>query len=249
MERDHERIEELLAGYALLALDGEDATEADRLLAEHVPTCLRCRQTLADFQSLTGDLGLAATPVAAPALVLPRIHHGMDDVPLTGRSRRGAFLALAASVAALVAMGGLSLTMTSRAHRAEDQAGTLQGIVNALREPNANAVTLDPQGTTPATSSLIEVARPNIRTIYLYTDDCPMPEDGMAYEVWLGADGTFVPTAQFRPDDETGTVLLAVEVDVSRYDEIWITEEPTGSTPTDPNTDSAHSWRATLVSG
>jgi Anti-sigma-K factor rskA, C-terminal len=246
MERDHERIEELLAGYALLALEGDDATDADRLLADHVPTCLRCRQTLADLQSLTGDLGLAAAPVAPPDLVLPRIHRGMDDVPLMGRSRRGAFVALAASVAALVAMGGLSLTMTSRAHRAEDQAGTLQGIVEALRAPNADPVTLDPQGTTSATSPLIEVTRPDVRTFYLYTDDCPMPEEGMAYEVWLGADGTFVPTTQFEPED--GRVLLEVQVDVTRYDEIWITEEAAGSTPSTPNPSSSQSWRATLVS-
>ena len=63
MTEDHERIDELLAGYVLLSLEGEDAAEADRLLSEHVPGCARCRRTLADFQALSGDLALAAAPL------------------------------------------------------------------------------------------------------------------------------------------------------------------------------------------
>jgi len=54
----HELNLELLAGYALLALEGEDALEADRLLSDHVPWCATCRATLADFQSVTGELAL-----------------------------------------------------------------------------------------------------------------------------------------------------------------------------------------------
>ena len=34
MSEDHERIDELLAGYVLLSLSGEDADESDRILAE-----------------------------------------------------------------------------------------------------------------------------------------------------------------------------------------------------------------------
>jgi len=42
---DHERIDELLAGYVLLSLSGEDAAEADRILVDHVPSCATCRAT------------------------------------------------------------------------------------------------------------------------------------------------------------------------------------------------------------
>ena len=38
MTEDHERIDELLAGYVLLSLSGEDAAEADRVLIDHVPS-------------------------------------------------------------------------------------------------------------------------------------------------------------------------------------------------------------------
>ena len=46
----YDRIDELLAGYALRSLSGEDAAEADRVLSEHVPAATRCRETLAGVQ-------------------------------------------------------------------------------------------------------------------------------------------------------------------------------------------------------
>jgi anti-sigma-K factor RskA len=248
MELDHERIEELLAGYALLSLDGEDAVEADRLLAEHVPTCLRCRQTLADFQDLAGDIGLAPSPTLPPELLLPRIHRGIDTVPVTQRSRRRAYFAVAASVAALVAMGGLSFTMANRASRAETRTQTALGIVNALRSPNVTPVTLAAQGSSNDASSFLEVATPDVRTLYLVTDSCPQPEPGMAYQLWLGENGSFVPYGPMFQPDELGRVLLELEVDMATYDEIWITEEAVGTQPTEPNAQSAHAWRATLDS-
>ena len=66
MTEDHERIDEILAGYVLLSLSGEDAAEADRILAEHVPSCGRCRATLNELQAVSGDLALAAAPVDPP---------------------------------------------------------------------------------------------------------------------------------------------------------------------------------------
>ena len=74
MIEDHEQIDELLAGYVLRSLSGEDAARADRLLSEHVPTCARCRATLADFQAIMADLALEAAPLAPPDALLPRLH-------------------------------------------------------------------------------------------------------------------------------------------------------------------------------
>jgi hypothetical protein len=47
----------------------------------------------------------------------------------------------------------------------------------------------------------------------------------------------------FWPED--GVVLLELEVDVARYDEIWITEEAAGPAPSEPNTDGP-SWFGSL---
>jgi len=61
---DHERIDELLAGYVLLSLSGEDAAEADRILVDHVPSCPTCRANLSEFQAVAGE-GLDTWQIAA----------------------------------------------------------------------------------------------------------------------------------------------------------------------------------------
>ena len=104
MTDDHDVIEELLAGYVLRGLSGTDAAEADRLLSEHVPDCTTCRDTLDDLQRLTADLGLAATPVAPPETLLPRLHRELE--PQAPRRRPMQLFAVAAGVVAVV---GLSL--------------------------------------------------------------------------------------------------------------------------------------------
>lgn len=243
---DHERIEELLAGYVLLALSGPDAASADRVLSEHVPSCARCRRTLADLQVVAGDLALAPAPVEPPETLLPKIHRAIDEVPLAGRpQRRAAFVALAASVVALVALGGLSVALGTRLSDAETRAGTALEILSLMRSPGAEPVSLAPQGETPAGSTLTEVSAPAVRTLYIVAESCPEPAPGKGYQLWLGSDGEwFAIGPMFWPEE--GVVLLEIEgVDTSVYDAIWITEEPVGRAPGEPSTDGL-SWQAEL---
>lgn len=245
MSEDHERIDELLAGYVLLSLSGEDAAEADRILAEHVPSCARCRATLNELQAVSGDLALAAAPVDPPETLLPRIHRAIDEVPLAGRTpRRGALVAVAASAVALVALGGLSLVLGSRLSDAQTRAGTALEILSAMRSPGAQPVNVTPQDETPPESGMVEVSAPDVRRLYIAAEYCPEPAPGRAYQLWLGNDDGWEPVGEmFWPED--GVVLLELEVDVARYDEIWITEEAAGSPPSEPNTDGP-SWFGSL---
>jgi anti-sigma-K factor RskA len=243
---DHERIDELLAGYVLLSLSGEDAAEADRLLVEHVPSCARCRATLAELQTVAADLALAAPPVEPPETLLPRLHRAMDDVPLAGRRpRRGALIAVAASAVALVAMGGLSLVLGSRLSTAQTRTGTALEILSAMRSPGAQPVNVAPQDETPPDSGMVEVSAPDVRRLYVAAEFCPEPAPDHAYQLWLGSDGDWTAVGEmFRPED--GVVLLELEVDVARYDEIWITEEAIGPPPSEPTTDGP-SWFGSLT--
>ncbi|HJS26326.1 MAG TPA: anti-sigma factor [Actinomycetota bacterium] len=245
MTEDHEQIEELLAGYALLALSGDDAARADRILTEHVPGCARCRATLAEYRAVAGDLALAAAPVDPPETTTARLHRAMDDVPLAGkRPRRGMLVALAASVVALVAMGGLSLVLGGRLNEAQTQAGTALEIFSAMRSPGAQPVHVEPQGDLPPDSGIVEVSAPDIRRLYLAADECPEPSPGRGYQLWLGSNDTWTAVGdQFWPDD--GVLLLEIVVDVARYDEIWITEEQVGAVPEEPSTD-GRTWLAEL---
>lgn len=242
---DHEQIEELLAGYALLALSGEDAVRADRILTEHVPGCARCRRTLTEFRALAGELALAAPPAEPPETALVRIHRSIDDVPLARRRpRRGLLVALAASIVALVAMGGVSLVLGGRLNEAQTQTGTALEIVSAMRSPGAQPVHVEPQGDLPPDSGIVEVSAPDVRRLYLAAEACPEPAPGRGYQLWLGTNDTWTPVDEmFWPND--GVLLLEVVVDVSRYDAIWITEEPVGQVPVEPSSDGP-SWFADL---
>src|SRR6266540_7150260 len=125
MNEDHDRIQELLAGYVLLSLSGEDAVEADRLLSEHVPSCPRCRDQVAGFRALAGDLALAVSPVPPPDLLLPRIRRGVAETPVRRRNR-ASVVAVAAGVAAIVGLAGLSVQLGGRVSRTEQQRGRLR---------------------------------------------------------------------------------------------------------------------------
>ena len=243
MSLDHERIEELLAGYVLLSLSGEDAIEADRLLSEHVPTCPMCRETLAGFQAVVGELPLGTAPVPAPDLVLPRIHRGMTDTPARGRSGASR-IAVAASVAALVGMAGFSVSLSGRASKAEERSGRALAVLSAMRQPGASPVSLPSQS--GGSDGLVEVSGPTFERMYVYGENVPNPAPGHEYQLWLGSGGSFEPIGDtFLPED--GIVLLVLTVDTSRFDEIWITEELAGSHPTAPSADGIHSWRNALA--
>jgi hypothetical protein len=244
---DHERIDELLAGYVLLSLSGEEAAEADRILVDHVPSCATCRTTLSELQAVSGDLALAVPPVDPPETLLPRLHRAMNEVPLAGRTpRRGALIAVAASAVALVAMGGLSLVLGNRLSNAETRTGTALEILSAMRSPGASPVNVTPQDQTPPDSGMVEVSAPDVRSLYIAAEFCPQPAPGRAYQLWLGSNGEWTPVGEmFWPDD--GVLLLEVEgVDVSRYDEIWITEEAVAQPLTQPSTDGP-SWFGSLT--
>ncbi|HZD16922.1 MAG TPA: anti-sigma factor [Actinomycetota bacterium] len=246
MATDHERFEELLAGHALHALAGQDLIDAHRLLAEHVPSCASCRRTLAEMQALTGELALAAEAATPSRLLLPRIRRRIEELPRDRRiSRRAALVSAAAGIAALAAMGALSLSLGNRASVAETQRGTAMEMLSVMRSPGATPVGLHPQSGTPDQTGFVEVSAPEIRRLYLASDACPEPAPGHAYQLWLGSGGSFVPIGgMFRP--RNGMVLLELVVDVSRHDEILITEELAGTRPSHPRTEGGRSWHAML---
>jgi predicted anti-sigma-YlaC factor YlaD len=139
---DHERIDELLAGYVLRSLTGTDADEADRLLSDHVPGCSACRRMLDDFQTVTADLGLAAEPVTPPETLLPRLHRELE--PQAPRRRPMQMLAVAAGVVAVVGLAGLTVSQNIRANNADVRADSLANAVQLAARPDARMVDVGP---------------------------------------------------------------------------------------------------------
>ncbi len=219
---EHARIDELLAGYVLRSLSGQDAAEADRLLSEHVPGCAGCRQTLADFQAVSADLALDATPIEPPETLLPLLHRELE--PGERRRRPVQMFAVAASVVVVAGLAGMAVTQSVRADNGRKEANALRAVMDTASLPDAHLV---PVG--PAT----EVSAPGHEFFYLYGREVPSPPPGMVYRVWLVSGTTPTYVDEFVPDH--GYVNLQVSVfDPSAYDALWVTQAPAGSEPVAP---------------
>ena len=227
---DHDRIDELLAGYVLRSLSGEDAAEADLVLSEHVPACADCRRTLAAFQVVVADLALDVEPLAPPETLLPRLHRELD--PQARRRRPAQLFAVAASVVVVAGLAGMAVTQNVRANHGRQQASALRATMDTAARPDANLV---PVG--PAT----EISAPGLKVCYLYGRSVPAPAPGMVYRVWLVAGTTPTYVGEFVPLD--GFVNLEVPFDPSAYDTLWITQGPAGSEPVAP-TSTEVLWQA-----
>ncbi len=219
---DHESIEELLAGYVLRALSGADAHEADRLLSEHVPVCARCRDTLAGFQEVAGDLALQASAARPPDTLLPSLHR---DLGPQARRRSPVFVvAAAASFVALVGMAGFAVTQGIRANNATRTNEIAARFADFMSQPDANLKPVGP---------MKEALRPGYQDFFLVGQDVPDPAPGDVYRIWLGSGSSYTFVRDFRPSN--GIVLLELRFDPSRFDRIVITEEPAGSVPGQPH--------------
>lgn len=226
MTDGHDTIDELLAGYVLRSLSGEDAARADRLLAEHVPGCADCRMTLDAFGSVAADLALDAPVVEPPETLLPALHRELE--PRT--SRRGWNPARVGAVAAgfvlVVGLGGLALTQFGGG---TGSGGTLpQGDVQAALD-----VAMRTDATKVNLGEASEVSAPGLEAFYLLGTHVPQPGPGQVYRLWTvsGDRATFV--GDFLPD-ANGLVVIRVELDPSSFDRVLVTEEPIGSTPSTP---------------
>ncbi|HXF72212.1 MAG TPA: anti-sigma factor [Actinomycetota bacterium] len=235
MREEHGSIEELLAAYALRALPPADAPLLDRLLAEHVPACPRCRDTLEGFQAVAGELGLAAPPAHPPEILLARLRRSVAGSP---RRRRPAPAILAAGVAALLTVSGLAVNLGRRADQASSLLGTLTSAVAGM-PAGATPVGFREEDR-PGNASLVGI--PNVERVVLVGRGVPPPAPGHVYRVWAGRDGAYEPLADFVP--QGGVVILELGIDRGRYDEILITEEP--DAPPGPVPAGTRRWSAVL---
>ena len=229
MTQDHEAIEELLAGYVLRSLTGEDAREADRLLTEHVPTCHVCRETLAEFRSVAADLALETRPLEPPEMLLPRLHRDMA-APQVRRRTPLSGVAVAAGFVAVVGMAGIAVSQGIRATNAQHEKNLVTELAYYATRPGASTAPLTSQSS-PSSSEVTEVSAPGETVIYLVGHDVPPPPEGRVYRVWLGSNGSFRLVHEFVPEGQLTVIPLEVDASV---DQIVITEEPAGSAAATP---------------
>ena len=227
MTETHESIEELLAGYVLRSLSGEDAARVDHLLSDHVPLCPACRDSLAVFQGVTADLALDAAPMTPPDTLLPSLHRDLGD---QGRRRRPvAVFAVAASMVAVVGFAGLAVTQSLRVNTTTTRFNDIASAMDFATRPGTSMIQVN--SSSADKEPITEISKPGVELFYL-VGHVPMPPDGTIYRVWL-ISGTHATWAKdFLPAPRLTAVPL--EFDPSQYDSILISEEPAGSVPDTP---------------
>lgn len=221
---EHESIEELLAGYALGALSGPDAEEADRLLTEHVPRCAGCRATLTSFDAVAADLALDADPVSPPDTLLPRMHRELrrSDQGAAARWNPARLAAVAAGLVVVVGLGGLAVTRGGGTDVTTLAASNdITRALETAERPGAETTPIGP---------MTEVTAPGLEELYVYGRDVPAPPPGTTYRLWAVSDDEVAYLGDFLPPP-SGVMVLEVTVDRSRYDRLSVTVEPLGSSP------------------
>ncbi|MBI4260136.1 MAG: anti-sigma factor [Actinobacteria bacterium] len=220
---DHDGIEELLAGYALQALEGEDAARADRLLADHVPSCVRCRETLADLRGLTGELALLAPPREPPETLLAALRRELAEPPVVRRRPVAAWVTAAAAMVVL-GLSGWNAMLTQRVTRAEEFQSAMSEAFFTTANPASQTVQVSAEAQAPTRLYLAYL--PDGNRMYLMGSGVPDPREGHVYWVWGFRDGTFVPIGAFLPHD--GLVVLRIDAAPGAFEGIVIADEREG---------------------
>jgi hypothetical protein len=228
LTQTHESIEELLAGYVLRGLSGEDAVRVDHLLSDHVPLCPACRDALAVFQGVTADLALDAVPLTPPDTLLPSLHRDLGD---RGRRRRPvAVFAVAASMVAVVGFAGLAVTQSLRVNTTKSRLNDIASAMDFATQPGASMIQVN--SSSAGKEPITEISKPGVEHFYLLGKDVPPPRDGTVYRVWLLSGTRATWAKDFLP--VPGFTVVPLEFDPSLFDSILISEEPAGSAPETP---------------
>jgi hypothetical protein len=242
---DHDRVDELLAAHALHALDGEDLREAERLLAEHLPECERCRETVEGFRGITADLALGSRPASPPQMLLPRLRRETLALPVDvdeqalpkPRRALGSWLSAAAALM-LVGLVLWNAFLHVRLGDVRDRQGRIAKVTHFMAQPDARTVALESIRPSPRVLMGYREAE-----VALFGTDVRSPARGHVYRVWVGrGDRNFERMGDFVPDE--GLVAVLLQFDARRFDQILITEERESVLLSSPN--GPPRWTATL---
>lgn len=236
----HDELRELLAAYALDALEPED----ERAVESHLATCPDCRREVAALREATASLATGVPAVEPPATLKTRIMRATElearveqpgpVIPLPARQPRNWPLAVAALAAAMaVVLAGLNLslnrrvaTLTNQVNAFSERLTMQEQVLALLASPTARTASL--RGSVPA--SVRFVYDPLRGQGVLVVSDLPDPGAEFVYQLWLVAGKTPESVGVFKPVVGRA-IVVPVQADFVRYQAIAISVErgPTGA--------------------
>jgi anti-sigma-K factor RskA len=204
---DGETVHELTAAYALDALDAEDRVAFE----EHLASCQRCRDEVAELAGVAGALAYGATPAEPPQALRERILDAAraerpNVVPL--RPRWAFPVAAAAAVAACAAIGLGVWDVSLHDDLAGDRSGVLRSVPLI---GGTGSVVVDRDGASALVLSKLSSA--------------PI---GSTYEAWVIQGHAATPAGLFKGGGTTTLVELTHPVPVGAL--VAVTVEPAGGT-------------------
>jgi anti-sigma-K factor RskA len=149
----HERFDDLVAAYAVDAIDAAERPEFEA----HLAGCEHCQRALADLRAVSAGLGLAAEPEAPPVSLRARTLARATGQPQEHRAAvagrigprpaanvvtqpwSSSWLLLAASLVALIAMGAYAWTLRTELSAARETIGEMSARAETLRAQLATA--------------------------------------------------------------------------------------------------------------
>jgi hypothetical protein len=217
---EHEEIQELLAGHALHALDGDEAARVETLLASHVPSCPDCLSTLEGFELTAGDLALAAPSRRPPHILGARIRRETSPRRVALWVGRTAAAAAAGTVIGILAWNVL---LTGRVSNAEQRQVRTTEVITTIAHPESKVIPLAADRPDAFVPEMTAVFVPG-RGLFYVVGSLPAPQRGNVYQLWLERSGRYQDAGTFLP--ESGVVVLKVPAEPTRYDGLLITIEP-----------------------
>lgn len=236
MTSSHEEMAELVAAYALHAVEPDEA----RLVEDHVRDCPRCRAELADHQDTASFLGHVGED--APAGVWERIAERIEPVadapplrmvlggqpasPAPPRGRRWAVPLTGVAAAVVIGLLGAGYVHTDhqvRQLRSALAAGqALERATAAALDPRAQRVALTSwNGAVVAAAAVL----PD-RSGYLLPESLGVLPGGRTYQLWSIVGGHPVSAGLLGADPRVLAFRVAPGAGV-----LAITDEPAGGSP------------------
>jgi anti-sigma factor RsiW len=195
---EQELVHELVAAYALDALDESERREFE----EHLARCKRCREELAGLSDAAAALAYVPEgPAPPPALrerVLQRVHddRASNVVPLRRR------LALPAAATFAVAAAAAAIVLGLWASSLSNSLDTKTAALGVLADPASKRMSL-------GTQSQVVVAPDGRAAVVSGLSRAP---DGKTYELWVIDNGKARPAGLFSRGTHGSPVLLARKV-------------------------------------
>jgi len=192
---------DLTAAYVLDALEPQEA----RAYEEHLATCERCREELAQLGGTASALAFAVESPAPPAELRSRIlgrarAERPNVVPLRPRWV-GATRAIAAvAVAAVIALGIWAATLSNSLHNERNAREQDRRALRIASDPRATRVPVS--GTTPGSVFVLPDG-----TAALVVTNLDRAPAGRTYEAWVIRNGKPLPSGTFAGGGNTAVSL------------------------------------------